>query len=103
MADLPQTITVSIDAQDLVPGQQWTTKRREVTEQGALGVANNTGLLGVALNGMTAVRLWLHEDRSGYAVLDVLDAQSNERLARVEVELQGLVPPRMGSKGRRRG
>lgn len=99
-----QTIHVAIDGGELegTHSLQWETMRREITGQGALGVANHTGLIGVTLNSHVAVRLWLHEDRNGYVVIDVLDARTDERVARVDVELFGLVPPRLGAKHQRK-
>jgi hypothetical protein len=95
-----QTIDVAIDGQELAGTHtlQWQTMRREITGQGALGVANHTGLVGLTLNDHVAVRLWLHEDRNGYVVVDVLDGRTNDRIARVDVELQDMVPPRRGAK-----
>lgn len=103
MANLPQTITVSIGAQELagVALQQWETKRKEITADGALGVANHTGVLTVDINGHAAVLLWLHEDESGYVVIDVFDAQDHKHLGRQHTELGGLVPPRTGTKQRK--
>lgn len=101
MAELRQAITVSIDANEIIPTLSWETKRKEITREGALGVANNTGLVGLALNGTPVVRLWLHEDELGYVVVDVLDARTGEHLARVDPELFGVVAPRTGQKVRK--
>jgi hypothetical protein len=103
MPELRQTITVAIDGQELAGAHslEWETKRKEITAAGALGVANHTGVIGVLLNGHAAVRLWLHEDESGYVVIDVVDGQNGAHLARMHAELGGLVPPRTGSKQRR--
>lgn len=97
---MKQTIKVSIDGQELTGVHQleWEALRKEVTSTGAVGVANNTGQIGLALNDHTAVRLWLHEDQLGYAVVDVLDGRTNAHLARVDVELFGMVPPRLDQK-----
>lgn len=97
---MKQTIKVSVDSQELTGVHQveWETLRKEVTRSGAIGVANNTGLIGLALNDHTAVRLWIHEDLLGYVVVDVLDGRTNARLARVDAELFGMVPPRLGQK-----
>ena len=103
MAEARQTVTVAIDANELAGTElSWETKRKEITQEGALGVANNTGLVGLTLNGQTAVRLWLHEDETGYVVVDVLDGRTNERVARVDVELFGATPPRRDAKPQRR-
>lgn len=104
VAEPRQGITVAVDANE-IPGThelQWETVRKDVTPEGALGVANNTGLVGLTVNGQVAVRLWLHEDESGYVVVDVLDGRTNERIARSDVELYGAVPPRRGSAPPRR-
>lgn len=103
MAEARQTITITIDGQEL-DGTQTVlgeTKRREITREGALGVANHTGILDIRLNGHPAVRLWLHEDRVGHAVIDVIDVTRDVRLGAVDVELYGLVPPRRGPASRR--
>lgn len=99
-----QTVAVGIDAGELAGtgGLEWSTLRRDIDEHGALHIGDGFGIVGITVNGHAAVRLRLHEDAQGYAVLDVLDGRSSERLARVEVELFGLVPPRHGSKGRGR-
>lgn len=102
MADR-QTIEVSIDVQDL-PGTQYVagvTKRREITRDGALGVANNTGIVELLLNGRPAVRLHLREDAMGHAIIEVTDVPHGTKLGVVDVELYSLVPPRMGAKVRR--
>lgn len=98
-----QAITVAVDGQELagVHSLQWETKRKEITQQGALGVANNTGLVGLRLNGHTAAQLWIHEDAMGHVVIDVLN-HKNQVVARLEPELYGQVPPRTGSKEPRR-
>ena len=48
-----QTITVAIDGQELEGTHtlQWETKRKEITRNGALGVANHTGIIGLLLTG----------------------------------------------------
>ena len=103
MAELRQTIKVSVDGQELAGTQAltWETKRKEITAQGALGVANHTGVVTLDLNGKAAVVLWLHEDESGYVVVDVFDGHDRHHLGRMYAELAGLVPPRTGSKQRR--
>lgn len=95
-----QTIDVAIDGNELAGTHslEWQTTRKEISREGALGVANNTGLIGLTLNGHVALRLWIHEDVHGYTVVDVLDGRSNEVLERIDVELYGMVPPRMGAK-----
>lgn len=100
MTELRQAITVSVDANEIIPTLSWDTKRKEITREGALGVANNTGLVGLALNGKTVAHLWLHEDRDGYVVVDVYD-DSKTAIGRIEVELHGHVPPRTGAKVRK--
>ena len=98
-----QTIQVSVDVQDL-PGTQHVlgeTKRREITPEGALGVANHTGIVELLLNDKPAVRLHLREDKMGHAIIEVTDVPANIKLGVVDVELYSLVPPRMGSKIRR--
>lgn len=97
---MKQTIKVSIDSQELtgVHQQEWETLRKEVTTAGAIGVANNTGVIGLTLNDHAAVRLWIHEDALGYVVVDVLDGRTNAHLARVDAELFGMVPPRLTQK-----
>lgn len=100
MAEPRQGIEVSIDANEIIPTLKWDTKRKEITSQGALGVANNTGLVGLALNGKTVVHLWVHEDRDGYVVVTVYD-DKRQAIATVDVELHGHVPPRMGAKAKK--
>lgn len=103
MTESRQTIIVTIDTQDL-PGTQpelGRTLRKEITPDGALGVANNTGVVEMALNGHPAVRLHLREDAMGHAVIEVTDLLARKRLGAVDVELYSLVPPRMGAKVRR--
>jgi hypothetical protein len=103
VAELRQSITVSIGAQELagIALQQWETKRKEITKEGALGVANHTGCITLDVNGTPAVLLWLHEDELGYVVIDVFDAQNRQHLGRQQTELGGLVPPRTESKQKR--
>lgn len=98
-----QTITVSLNAQDL-PGMQHVVgegKRREITPDGMLGVANHTGVLELMLNDHVAIRMRIFEDRMGHAVIQVDDATRNVALGIVDVELYGLVPPRMDAKPKR--
>ncbi len=98
MTEKRQSIVVTIDGQHL-PGTApvlGETKRREITREGALGVANHTGILTIMLNDQAAVRLWLHEDKMGHAVIDVIDVPRDVRLGVVDVELYDLVPPRRG-------
>lgn len=97
------TITLAIDAQDL-PGMQHelgVTKRREITPDGALGVANNTGIVELMVNGHPAVRLRLFEDKVGHAVIEVTDLTARTPLGVVDVELYGLVPPRRAPEPKR--
>lgn len=103
MAELRQTITVAIDGQELAGTHalEWKTMRKEITAQGALGVANHTGVITLDLNGKAAVVLWLHEDESGYVVVDMFDGQNRQHLGRMHAELGGLVPPRTAGKQRR--
>lgn len=106
MVEPRQTIVVAIDAQDL-PGTQHelgTTKRKEITPDGALGVANNTGIIELMVGGHSAVRLRLFEDKLGQAVIEVTDLTRKVSLGIVDVELYGLVPPRRapGPKKERR-
>lgn len=103
MAEIRQSITVSIGAQELagVETQQWQTMRKEISKDGALGVANHTGCITLDINGHPAVLLWLHEDDEGYVVVDIFDAQNEKHLGRQHAELGGLVPPRTGAKARR--
>lgn len=92
-----QTIEVSIDAQNL-PGTQHSlgvTKRREITAVGALGVANHTGILQLLINQHPAIRFELYEDPMRHAVIRVVDATRDVVLGTVDIELYGLVPPRM--------
>lgn len=100
MTEMRQAITVAIDGQELagIHSLQWETKRREITRDGALGVASHTGIITLDLNGKPAVLLWLHEDEQGYVVVDVYDAQNRAHLGRQHAELGGLVPPRPGAK-----
>ncbi|QWY80157.1 hypothetical protein SEA_GRASSBOY_78 [Microbacterium phage Grassboy] len=96
MTEPRQTITVSIDAQDL-PGTQHvlgTGKRAEITSAGMLGVANNTGVLDLLVNDHTAVRMVIHEDKLGHAVIQVYDMTQQKVVGVVDIELYGLVPPR---------
>lgn len=96
MAEPRQTITISIDAQDL-PGTQHvlgTGKRAEITPQGMLGVANNTGMLDLLVNDHTAIRMVIHEDKVGHAVIQVYDMTQQKVLGIVDIEVFGLVPPR---------
>lgn len=98
-----QTITVSIDAQDL-PGTEHvigTAMRKEITPDGALGVANSTGIVQLMLNGKPAVRLELFEDAVGHAVIRVIDTTCDKKLGTVDVELYGLIPPRRGAVPKR--
>lgn len=99
MGETRQTVEVAIDANELagVHSLQWSTYRRDITPEGAIGVANNTGLIGLLINGQPAARLWIHEDELGYVVVDVLDHESVV-VARLDAELHGIVPPRLGSK-----
>lgn len=103
MAEPRQTIVVSIDGQELAGTQTvlGTTMRKEITHEGALGVANNTGIITLMLNGHAAVRLWLHEDRMGHAVVSVIDVPQDKHLGVVDVELYDLVPPRRGAAVRK--
>jgi len=103
MANPRQTIVLSIDAQELAGTQTvlGETLRREITRDGALGIANHTGILDLLINGHPAVRLWLHEDKVGHAVIDVIDTTRDVRLGRVDVELYDLVPPRRGPAERK--
>lgn len=103
MTEARQTIIISVDGQELAGTQSviGETKRKEITEAGALGVANHTGIITLMLNGHPAVRLWLHEDRSGHAVIDVIDTTRDAKLGAVDVELYGLVPPRRGPAPKR--
>lgn len=96
MAEPRQTITVSIDAQDL-PGTQHvlgTGKRTEITPEGMLGVANNTGVLELLINDHPALRMTILEDKMGHAVIQVYDVTHHVLLGVVDIELYGLVPPR---------
>lgn len=96
MAESRQTITVSIDAQDL-PGTQHvlgTGKRAEITPAGMLGVANNTGVLDLLINDHTAIRMVIHEDKVGHAVIQVYDMTQQKVMGIVDIELYGFVPPR---------
>lgn len=96
MAEPRQTITVSLNAQD-IPGMQHVIgegKRSEITEFGMLGVANHTGIVELMINNHVAIRLLIHEDKVGHAVIDVYDTTRNTRLGVVDIELYGLVPPR---------
>ncbi|QIG59083.1 hypothetical protein SEA_SADLAD_76 [Microbacterium phage SadLad] len=96
MAEPRQGIAISIDAQDL-PGTQHVLgigMRKEITPAGMLGVANNTGLLELLVNGHGAVRMRIHEDKVGHAVIEVTDTTRNVVLGVVDIELYGLVPPR---------
>lgn len=97
---MKQTIAVTVSGQELagVEVLQWETKRKEITRSGALGVANHTGQVTLELNGHPAVLLWLHEDESGYVVIDLFDAQNQTFLGRQHAELGGLVPPRTEAK-----
>jgi hypothetical protein len=103
VAEPRQTIRVSVDGQELAGAHalEWETKRREITRDGALGVANHTGIVRLLLNDHPAVTLWLHEDDQGYVVIDVFDGQNQDFLGRQHAELGGLVPPRTGSKVRK--
>lgn len=103
MTEPRQTIVVSIDGQELAGTQTvlGQTLRREITRDGALGVANHTGIIDLQLNGHPAVRLWLHEDKLGHAVIDVIDVPRDVRLGVVDVELYDLVPPRRGPAARK--
>ncbi|UVG34443.1 hypothetical protein SEA_GAZEBO_74 [Microbacterium phage Gazebo] len=103
MAEPRQTITVSIDAQDL-PGTQHvlgTGKRAEITPAGMLGVANNTGVLDLLVNDHTAVRMVIREDKFGHAVIQVHDMTQQKMVGVVDIELYGLVPPRRTPAPRR--
>ncbi|QNJ55575.1 hypothetical protein SEA_PHINKY_84 [Microbacterium phage Phinky] len=103
MAEPRQTITISIDAQDL-PGTQHVLgegKRSEITPAGMLGVANNTGMLELLINGHSAVRLSIVEDRYGHGVIQVHDTTRNVPLGVVDIELYGLVPPRRNAQPRK--
>lgn len=103
MTNPRQTIVVTVDTQGL-PGTQpelGSAMRKEITPEGALGVANNTGIIEVCLNGHAAVRLHLREDSMGHAIIEVTDVPARQRMGAVDVELYGLVPPRMGAKVRR--
>jgi len=102
MAEARQTIVVAIDAQELI-GQHEVgeTKRREITPEGALGIANNTGIIQLTLNDKPALRLTLREDKLGHAVIEVVDTTRNEKLGVVDVELYGLVPPRRAPEPRK--
>lgn len=96
MAEPRQTITMSVRGQELagLDTPLGTTKRSEITPAGALGIANNTGIVEILLNGHAALRLQLREDQVGHAILMVVDATRDERLGVVDVELYDLVPPR---------
>ena len=103
MAEPRQTITLSIDTQDL-PGTQHelgTTMRKEITPVGALGVANNTGIVELLVNGHPAVRMHLREDQLGHAIVEVTDILTGQRLGAVDIQLYSLVPGRTGAKVRR--
>lgn len=103
MTEPRQHITLSVDAQELAGTQTvlGTTMRKEITADGALGVANHTGIIDLQLNGRSAVRLWLHEDRMGHAVISVIDVTRDVMLGTVDVELYDLVPPRRGARVRK--
>lgn len=91
-----QTIVVSISAQDL-PGTQHVLGqglRKEITDNGMLGVANNTGILELVINDHPAIRMVIREDRMHHAVIDVTDLTARKHLGTVDIELYGLVPPR---------
>ena len=96
-----QKVTVEVDAGEMFGSQSWDTTRGDIDEHGALHIADGFGVLGLKINGNTAAQLHLHEDRHGYVVLDVVDGHTDERLARIDVELYGMVPPRRGNKGRK--
>lgn len=103
MAEPRQTITVSIDTQD-IPGTQHVLgegKRSEITPAGMLGVANNTGMFDLLINGHSAVRMVIHEDKVGHAVIQVYDMTQQKVLGAVDIELYGLVPPRRNAQPRK--
>lgn len=103
MAEPRQTIVVAIDAQD-IPGTQHELgvgKRREITPAGMLGVANNTGILELMVSGHSALRMRIFEDRMGHAVIEVTDLTARKVLGTVDIELYGLVPPRMAPEPKR--
>lgn len=98
MPEPRQTITVSINAQDL-PGTQHVVgegKRSEITPAGMLGVANNTGVIELMINNHIAVRMVIAEDRVGHAVIHVHDMTQQKPMGVVDIEVFGLVPPRRG-------
>lgn len=96
MAEPRQTITVSLNAQD-IPGMQHVIGeglRKEITPLGMLGVANNTGIIELMLNNHIAIRMVIAEDKVGHAVIHVYDMTQQKQMGVVDIEVFGLVPPR---------
>ena len=91
---MKQTIEVTIDAQEItgLAAAEWKTLRKEITPDGALGVANNTGFLSLSLNGHVTVSLFLHEV-DGKVVVTVLNGKG-QAIGRTYPEDDGFVPPR---------
>ncbi|QUE25367.1 hypothetical protein SEA_FIZZLES_73 [Microbacterium phage Fizzles] len=103
MAEPRQAVVVSINAQDL-PGMEHELgrgMRKEITPQGMLGVANNTGIVELMINDRVAVRLRILEDHMGHAVVLVDDALLQRTLGKVDIELYDLVAPRRDAQPKR--
>lgn len=103
MVEPRQTITVSLNAQD-IPGMQHMIGeglRKEITPLGMLGVANNTGIIELMLNNHVAVRMVIAEDKVGHAVIQVHDMTQQKQMGVVDIELYGLVPPRRAPEPKR--
>lgn len=98
MSELAQTVKVAIDAGEMFGSQEWSTYRRDIDRHGALNIGDGFGVIGVRIGDATALQLRIHEDAQGYVVLDIIDGRTAKQLAKVDVELSGLVPPRRGAK-----
>lgn len=92
-----QTVIVALDTQELSSMEMQLGKlyRREITRDGALGIANNTGMICLSINGKNVVRLHLHEDDAGSVVLSVTDLLDGHNMLDIELEQHGVVPGRI--------
>ena len=98
MADLRQTVSVSIDRGELIDTAKDEVLRKAIGKGGALGLWDGFGKITIRVNSTEVVTLHLHEDGDGHVVLDVHDPATRGIAHRAHVEQRGLVPSRFGRR-----
>lgn len=91
---MKQTIHIAVDAAELIDSLQWDVIRKEITRDGARGMAGNDGLLTLRINGHPALHLKVREDDHGKVVV-VLYNHHEQEVGRVYPEDEGFLPGRI--------